>query len=99
MSDTKFKEGHPKKGGRKKGTKNKFTVDVQQTAFEIFKNLGGIKGATEYFKSNRQTTGQFYTIFYKMLPSRLVGGQDDKGDFHPLEVRIIDNGDKPDNTP
>ena len=93
MSDTKFKKGHPKKGGRKKGIKNKFTVDVQQTAFEIFKNLGGIKGATEYFKSNKQTKGQFYNIFYKMLPTSLTGGQDEKGKFKALEVIISRDGD------
>jgi len=71
MADTKFKEGHKKKGGRKKGVKNKFTIDVRQTAFDIFKNLGGVKGATEYFESNKQTRGQFYNIFYKMLPTNV----------------------------
>jgi len=85
--------------GRKKGSKNKFTVDVQQTAFEIFEALGGVKGATEYFEKNSQTKGQFYNIFYKMLPSSITGKQGEDGEFKPLEVIIVNNGNQPDNTP
>ncbi len=96
MANTKYKKGKEKTGGRKKGTKNKFSVDVQQTAFDIFKNLGGVKGATEYFMKNNQTKGQFYNIFYKMLPSSITGPQGEDGEFKPLEVIIVDNGDNPD---
>ena len=94
-----FKKGDekPLNSGRKKGVKNKLTIDVQQTAFDIFKNLGGVKGATEYFESNKQTRGQFYNIFYKMLPTSLVGEQDDKGEFKPLKVIVSKDGNKPDN--
>ena len=83
-----FKSGNqkPSNSGRKKGAKNKLTIDVQQTAFEIFKNLGGMKGAVEYFKSSKQTKGQFYNIFYKMLPSNIaVGGSKD----NPLPIRLL----------
>jgi hypothetical protein len=99
MADTKFKEGHEKVGGRKKGSKNKLSIDVQQTAFEIFEALGGVKEATEYFKKNIQTKGQFYNIFYKMLPSSITGTQGADGEFKPLEVKIVSNGNQPDNTP
>ena len=88
MADTKFKEGHPKlpNSGRKMGGKNKLTIDVQQTAFEIFEKLGGIEGACKYFESSKQTKGQFYNIFYKMLPSNIaVGGSKD----NPLPIRLI----------
>jgi len=54
-----WKNGHSKIGGRKKGAKNKLTIDVQQTAFEIFEKLGGVEGAFEYFESRKQTRGQF----------------------------------------
>lgn len=67
-------KGQFKKGnlGKPKGTKNKLTIDVQQTAFEIFEKLGDVEGAVEYFKSNKQTRGQFYHLFFnKMLPSNM----------------------------
>lgn len=97
MSDTKFKEGHEKVGGRKKGVKNKLSIDVQQAAFEIFEGLGGVEAAKKYFETNNQTKGQFYNIFYKMLPSSITGGQGEDGEFKPLEVKIISNGNEPDN--
>ena len=73
MPTIKFKKGDPKppNSGRKKGVKNKLTIDVQQTAFEIFEKLGGIEGACKYFESSKQAKGQFYNIFYKMLPSNV----------------------------
>ena len=69
-----WKKGMKKveKSGRKKGTVNKLTIDVQQTAFEIFEKLGGIEGACKYFESSKQAKGQFYNIFYKMLPSNIA---------------------------
>lgn len=87
-----FKPGDqkPPNSGREKGVKNKLTIDVQQTAFEIFDKLGGIEGACEYFESSKQTRGQFYNIFYKMLPSNVTVGGDRE---NPLPIRlIIENG-------
>jgi len=72
MPTPKFEKGRKKTGGRKPGVQNKLSIDVQKTAFEIFNALGGVGGATEYFKKNSQTKGQFYNIFYKMLPTNVV---------------------------
>ena len=68
-------KGQFKKGnlGKPKGAKNKLTIDVQQTAFEIFEKLGDVEGAVEYFESNKQTKGQFYHLFFnKMLPTNIT---------------------------
>ncbi len=76
-SGGKFQKGQVKIGGRKKGTPNKLTVDVKQVAFDIFKELGGMNGAAEFFKKNSVTKAQFYNLFFKMLPSNLKVSQDD----------------------
>ena len=92
-----FKKGEsrPKNAGRKKGTKNKLTIDVQQTAFKIFEKLGGITGAVKYFNSNRQTRGQFYNIFYKMLPSNMdIEHSMVEADDREFQVTIVHVNDK-----
>ena len=85
----------PKNSGRKKGSKNKLTIDVQQTAFEIFNKLGGIEGAASYFNTNRQTKGQFYNIFYKQLPSSMdIEHSTIEADDREFQVTIVHVNDK-----
>jgi len=87
----------PKNSGRKKGSKNKLTIDVQQTAFEIFNKLGGIEGAASYFNTNRQTKGQFYNIFYKQLPSNMdIEHSTIEADDREFQVTIVHVNDKKD---
>ena len=92
-----FKKGEPRpiNAGRKKGSKNKLTIDVQHTAFEIFESLGGVKGAAAYFNTNRQTKGQFYNIFYKMLPSSMdIEHSTIEADDREFQVTIVHVNDK-----
>ena len=92
-----FKKGEPRpiNAGRKKGSKNKLTIDVQLTAFEIFESLGGVEGAATYFNTNRQTKGQFYNIFYKMLPSSMdIEHSTIEADDREFQVTIVHVNDK-----
>lgn len=75
MADTKFKRGHPKKGGRKKGTSNKVQKNIKDNFEAVFEKLGGVKGFCDWAKKNTHTKGAFYQMYSKMLPSNVnVGG-------------------------
>jgi len=71
MPDPKFKRGHPKKGGRKKGTPNKVSKNIKENFEAVFEKLGGVKGFCEWAKSNKQTKERFYQMYSKMLPSNV----------------------------
>jgi len=73
MSKPKFKEGHKKIGGRKKGTPNKFTT-LKQAFINAFnsKAMGGEKGMTDVFSANSFTKREFYKLISKMLPSNVT---------------------------
>jgi len=108
MTDTKFKKGKEKTGGRKKGVPNKLT-DLRKEFLATFDKIEReskkknrtkkVDSLFEWATKNPRNQGMFYQMISKMLPSSLVGGQDEDGEFKPLEVRIIDNGNKPDNAP
>lgn len=88
-----FKKGKEKTGGRKKGVKNRLTIDVQQEAFKIFKALGGTEKATEYFDSSKQAKAQFYNLFFRMLPSDVkMGAGDDDGLI--MRIEFVPAGQK-----
>ena len=73
MADTKFKRGHPKKGGRKKGTLNKFT-SLKQSFLDAFQDekIGGTKGLIEVFSKNDIRRIEFFKLISKMLPSNVT---------------------------
>lgn len=62
---TKFKPGHAKKGGRKKGVPNKATVEVKDALNEAFNGSGGTPALIRFAKAN---PAQFYALWAKMLP-------------------------------
>lgn len=101
MADTKFKKGHKKKGGRKKGVKNKFTNNIKDMLLNALndKRVGGEEEFVKWIITSNRNKELFYTWLMKMLPTSLVGEQDDKGEFKPLKVIVTSDGDKPDNTP
>ena len=70
MTDTKIKRGHPKKGGRKKGTPNKFTT-LKQLFLDAFQDekIGGTKGLIEVFSKTDMRKIEFFKIISKMLPT------------------------------
>lgn len=91
--------GHPE--GRPLGSKNKLTTNIKDMIFEALNNeeVGGTEGFIEWILASKRNKELFYGWLMRMLPTSVVGGQDDKGDFTPLTVIIGDNGDNPDKTP
>ena len=61
--------------------------------------VGGEEGFIEWIIASKGNRAAFYTWLMKMLPTSLVGEQDDKGEFKPLKVIVTSDGNNPDNTP
>jgi len=99
MANTKFQKGHAKKGGRKKGVKNKLTTNIKDMLFSALndKRVGGLEQFINWITSSNRNKELFYTWLMKMLPTSIVGEQDDKGEFKPLKVIVTTDGNKPDN--
>jgi hypothetical protein len=92
---------HGNPDGRPKGSVNKFT-NLKKAFLEVFERLGGVEGLYDWVAENKFNKRLFYQWITKMLPSSLVGEQDEKGEFKPLQVFINTNGDEPpdgNNTP
>ena len=77
MANTKFKEGHTKVGGRKKGTPNKFT-DLKQAFLDVFERIEkeagekpNVDSLYDWATRNSKNQGMFYQIISKMLPSNV----------------------------
>jgi hypothetical protein len=90
-----FKEPGP---GRPKRSVNKFT-NLKNAFLEVFERLGGIDGLEKFATENNHNRFAFYQWITKMLPSSVVGGQDEEGEFKPLTVIIGTNGNKPPDNP
>jgi hypothetical protein len=70
-------KGHKKIGGRTKGTPNKITVDLKETWFWVFNELGGRDGWLAHVKKNALHMAQFYKTGEKMIPASVeVAGKD-----------------------
>jgi hypothetical protein len=64
-------QGHPKWGGRAKGTPNKVTASAKEAITLAFDNIGGVDALTEWAKTNQDA---FYTkVWPKVLPLQLAG--------------------------
>ena len=99
MPTDKFKKGRKKTGGRKKDVKNKLTNNIKDMLFSTLndKRVGGLEGFVKWVTDTKGNKILFYTWLMKMLPTSLVGVQDDKGEFKPLKVIVTSDGNKPDN--
>ena len=97
--DTKFKSGQSgNPDGRPRGSKNKFT-NLKNDFLKAYEDIGGVEGLIVWIKESKRNKAMFYQWLTKMLPTSLVGEQDDKGEFKPLKVIVTSDGNKPDNTP
>ena len=92
MPTKKFEEGRKKTGGRKKGVKNKLTNDIKEMMFNTLNDerIGGLEGFVKWVIDTKRNKELFYTWLMKMLPTSLVGEQDNKGKFKPLRI-ILEN--------
>jgi len=93
MANTKFKEGHTKVGGRKRGTPNKFT-DLKQAFLDVFERIEkdaeekpNVDGLYGWAMKNSRNQGMFYQIISKMLPSNV--NADLSGDISITVNKII----------
>ena len=98
MPTDKFKKGRKKTGGRKKDVKNKLTNNIKDMLFSTLndKRVGGLEGFVKWVTDTKGNKILFYTWLMKMLPTSLVGEQDDKGEFKPLTVTIENDGNRKD---
>ena len=101
MPTPKFEKGRKKTGGRKKGVKNKLTTNIKDMLFNALNDerVGGEEEFIKWIIDTKRNKELFYTWLMKMLPTSLVGEQDDKGEFKPLNVTVTSDGNKSDNTP
>lgn len=94
MADTKFKKGHPKKGGKKKGTPNKFT-NLKQAYLDVFEKIEkdsikdeSINSLFEWATKNQRNQGMFYQMISKMLPSSVDVAHSGKIDGK-LQIEVV----------
>ena len=85
--------------GRPKGAKNKLATNIKDMLFSTLndKRVGGLEGFIKWVAETKGNKILFYTWLMKMLPTSIVGAQDDKGEFKPLKVIVTSDGNKPDN--
>lgn len=60
--------GHPKKGGRQKGSKNKTTLAAKEAFAMAFDELGGYKAMVQWAKADPDNKKVFYTLYARLIP-------------------------------
>ena len=61
-------KGHPKYGGRAKGTPNRSTSSVKAALQEAFDKLGGVPALVRWGK---EQPGEFYKIYARLVPTEV----------------------------
>lgn len=87
--DGPFRKGHPKYGGRKKGTQNKITMEVRLAVQKAFDELGGAEGLVRWAKSGNKT--DFYRIASKLIPAQMTGLNGGPLQFEKVEREQLRN--------
>ena len=63
-----FQMGHPKVGGRVKGTPNKLTKSVADALKAAYAGIGGEEALTEFARDN---PAEFFKLWVKMMPTKV----------------------------
>ena len=84
-----FKQGDekPPHSGRAKGTQNKLTLEVKNGLHEVFHGLGGVKAFLDWAKLSNDNQTEFYRMYVKMLPTKIIGSNPDGSDG-PLSITV-----------
>lgn len=88
-----FYPGHPKMGGRQKGTLNKFTT-LKQAFLQAFEKLGGVDGLVRWAQTDEHGEKVFYTLLARMLPREVVVAGTDEvqpGNLRGLKDEELDD--------
>lgn len=72
MAKHEFKKGHERKGGRKKGTPNKFTSTIKEAVMLAFQQLQNDPKAN-LLEWGRKNPKDFYQIAAKLIPTEITG--------------------------
>lgn len=80
-------KGHPKYGGRQKGTPNKSTTMVKEALQLVYDKIGGHEAFANWAMAERT---EFYKLYAKLLPLQL--SNDESGN---LVVQIVKHADNP----
>ena len=92
-----FQQGHPKKGGRKKGTPNKTTALLKDAILQAAMEAGGKDGLVGYLRVQALTNpGPFMALLGKVLPMQLADNKGDDFPFTHIEQVIIHGRVRPD---
>lgn len=70
---TVFKKGHPRYGGRKKGTPNHITTDLKQAIINALDKLGGEAWFVDLGKRDKKS---FSNLIGRCIPTKIVGADD-----------------------
>ena len=62
--------GHPKTGGRVKGTPNKNTASCKEALQLAFEGIGGVPALTEWGRQD-ENRGEFYRIWSRIIPQEI----------------------------
>ena len=76
--------GEPETGGRQAGTPNKMTASVKAAILAAFDEVGGEAYLVKVANEDPRT---FCTLLGKVLPTELVGADDEEG--QPQQIRVI----------
>jgi len=79
-------------GGRKEGSKNKFT-NLKDVFLEVFENIGGAEELERWVGESKRNKAMFYQWLTRMLPTSVSG--DVKGDI-TLTVKKVVTDERPD---
>lgn len=61
------------RGGRPKGSPNKFTAHAKEAFQLAFEELGGVRGLVAWAKSDEARLTDFYKLFARLIPLEVTG--------------------------
>lgn len=79
-------KGHPRYGGRKKGTPNKATAAVKEALARAYKSIGDDKAFAAWASQNQT---EFYKLWIKMLPQEVSGPEGGPIEFAGITREIV----------
>lgn len=87
---TKFQKGMAKKGGRAKGTPNRFNADLKEMIIGALNQAGGKEGGQAYLlRQATENPTAFLSLVGKVLPMTVQGDPDNPLFPSRIDVNIV----------